>query len=78
MHEHGAARGVAMLRTAMGSEVSRALANPHVLEITVNPDGRLWLDHAIQGRVDTGVCLAPSAVERVVRLVAGQINKNGT
>ena len=54
MHDHGTARGAAMLRTAMGLEVSRALANPHVLEITVNPDGRLWLDHAIQGRGDTG------------------------
>ena len=75
MHDHGTARGAAMLRTAMGAEVSRALANPHVLEITVNPDGRLWLDHAIQGRVDTGVCLAPSAVERIVRLVASQAGR---
>ena len=64
MHDAGAARGAAMLRTAMGPEVSGALGNPHILEVTVNPDGRLWLDHAIQGRVDTGICLAPAAVER--------------
>ena len=75
MHDAGAARGAAMLRTAMGPEVSGALANPHILEVTVNPDGRLWLDHAIQGRVDTGVCLAPATVERIVRLVASQAGR---
>ncbi|MYD94698.1 MAG: P-type conjugative transfer ATPase TrbB [Chloroflexi bacterium] len=75
MHDAGAARGAAMLRTAMGPEVSGALGNPHILEVTVNPDGRLWLDHAIQGRVDTGICLGPAAVERIVRLVASQAGR---
>ena len=72
MRDAGAARSAAMLRTAMGAEVSRALANPHFLEITVNPDGCFWLDPAIQGRVDTGVCLTRSAVGQIDRLVASQ------
>ena len=72
MRDAGAARSAAMLRAAMGAEVSRALANPHVLEITVNPDGCMWLDPAIQGRVDTGVCLTTSVVGQIDRLVASQ------
>ncbi len=68
-------RGIGMLRTAMGSAVTGALANPRVLEVTVNPDGRLWLDHAVSGRVDTGVHLAPAAVERIIRLVASQAGR---
>ncbi len=75
MADAAAARGTGMLRTAMGPDVNHALANPHVLEITVNPDGRLWLDHAIQGRVDTGVCLAHADVERIIRLVASQAGR---
>ena len=31
----------AMLRTAMGPEVGAALADPHVIEVMVNPDGAL-------------------------------------
>ena len=75
MTDAATARGTGMLRTAMGPDVNQALANPHVLEITVNPDGRLWLDHAVSGRVDTGVCLAHAAVERIIRLVASQAGR---
>ncbi len=75
MHEIEAGRGAGMLRTAMGTEVIKALANPHIFEISVNPDGRLWLDHALRGRLDTGVQLAPAAVERIIRLVASQAGR---
>lgn len=43
-----------MLRTAMGPAIATALADPAVIEVMVNPDGRLWIDRHGDGRVDTG------------------------
>ena len=60
----------AMLRTAMGPAIAAALADPHVVEIMVNPDGALRVDRLGEGRVDTGIRLEAAQVERIVRLVA--------
>ncbi|MFL6735546.1 MAG: P-type conjugative transfer ATPase TrbB [Sphingomonas sp.] len=60
----------AMLRTAMGPEVGAALADPHVIEVMVNPDGALWLDRLGSGRTETGTLLEALQVERIIRLVA--------
>jgi type IV secretion system protein VirB11 len=65
-----AERRRAMLRTAMGSAIASALADPLVVEVMVNPDGVLRLDRLGEGRVDTGRSLEPSQVERIIRLVA--------
>ncbi|HJP69845.1 MAG TPA: P-type conjugative transfer ATPase TrbB [Sphingomicrobium sp.] len=59
-----------MLRSAMGSEIAAALADRHVLEVMVNPDGALRLDRLGAGRCNTGIFLEPSQVERIIRLVA--------
>jgi type IV secretion system protein TrbB len=63
----------AMLRTAMGKDIAAALADPAVVEIMVNPDGSLRLDRLGQGRVDTGVILGATEVERIIRLAASHI-----
>jgi len=63
----------AMLRTAMGPAIAAALADPLVIEVMVNPDGALRLDRLGEGRVDTGVRLAPAEVERIIRLVASHV-----
>lgn len=55
---------------ALGATVLAALANPAVVEILANPDGRLVLDRQGEGRADTGLRLEPAARERVIRLVA--------
>ncbi|WP_129794000.1 P-type conjugative transfer ATPase TrbB [Sphingosinicella sp. CPCC 101087] len=65
-----AERKRAMLRTAMGPDIAAALADPLVVEVMVNPDGRLRLDRLGQGRCDTGIDLAAAQVERIIRLVA--------
>ncbi|MGF7150101.1 type IV secretion system protein VirB11 [Sphingomonas zeicaulis] len=62
----------AMLRTAMGPTIAAALADPHVIEIMVNPDGVLRLDRLGDGRIDTGTRYDPAQVERIIRLVASQ------
>ena len=41
-----------MLRTAMGPAIALALEEPDVVEVMVNPDGRLWLGTAAYS--DTG------------------------
>jgi type IV secretion system protein VirB11 len=68
-----AERRRAMLRTAMGSAIAAALADPRVIEIMVNPDGALGIDILGEGRVDTGVKLDPAQVERIIRLVASHV-----
>jgi len=63
----------AMLGTAMGPDIARALSDPLVEEIMVNPDGVLRLDRLGEGRIDTGVRMLPADVERIVRLVADHV-----
>ncbi len=62
-----------MLRTAMGSAIAAALADPAVIEVMVNPDGALRLDRLGEGRTDTGMRLGAAEVERIIRLVASHM-----
>ena len=63
-----------MLRTAMGSAIARHLADPAVVEVMLNPDGRLWIDRLSEGLADTGETIAPADAERIVRLVAHHVD----
>ena len=65
-----------MLRTAMGPAIAAALADPAVIEVMVNPDGRLWIDRHGDGRTDTGERLGVAEVERIIRLVASHIGQD--
>ena len=76
--QESSVRTLAMLRTALGSDITTALDDPNVIEIMVNPDGKLWLDKLGTGRFDTDKILAPDEGERVVRLVASHINQDVT
>ncbi|MBB2158319.1 P-type conjugative transfer ATPase TrbB [Gluconacetobacter diazotrophicus] len=66
-------RGISMLRTAMGLEIARNLADPAVVEVMLNPDGRLWIDRLSEGLSDTGETITPADAERIVRLVAHHV-----
>ena len=48
------ARGARMLRTALGADVAAWLEDPAVVEVMLNPDGRLWVDRLSEGLADTG------------------------
>jgi type IV secretion system protein VirB11 len=67
-----------MLRTAFGPTIAAALADPTVLEVMVNPDGRLWIDRATDGRADTGRRLGAAETERIIRLVAAHVRREVT
>ena len=72
-HPEAEDRRRAMLRTAMGPAIGAALADPAVVEVMVNPDGRLRLDRLGEGRSFTGVRLEGAEVERIIRLVASHM-----
>ncbi len=48
------ARGARMLRTAFGPGIAAWLEDPAVVEVTLNTDGRLWIDRLSTGLADTG------------------------
>jgi len=62
-----------MLRTALGADVRTWLAQDDVVEVMLNPDGRLWVDRLGEGLSDTGVTLDPAEGERIIRLVAHHV-----
>ena len=67
-----------MLRTAFGPSIAAALADPTVIEVMVNPDGRLWIDRAIVGRLDSGERIGAAEAERIVRMVAAHVRREVT
>jgi type IV secretion system protein VirB11 len=62
-----------MLRTAFGPAIARFLEDPAVIEVMLNPDGRLWIDRLSSGLADTGEVVSAPDGERIVRLVAHHV-----
>lgn len=65
----------AMLRTAMGVTIQEALGDPAVIEVMVNPDGKLWVDRHGDGRLDSGHRLTAAEAERIIRLIASHVHQ---
>ncbi|MCY1668960.1 P-type conjugative transfer ATPase TrbB [Rhizobium sp. SL86] len=75
-HHHqgqSVSRGERMLRTALGPAIARYLEDPSIVEVMLNPDGRLWIDRLKEGLVATDEILIPADGERIVRLVAHHV-----
>ncbi|MCE3255982.1 MAG: conjugal transfer protein TrbB [Nitrobacter vulgaris] len=66
-------RGARMLRTALGPAIARFLEDPSIVEVMLNPDGRLWIDRLSSGLTDTGETLSTSDGERIIRLIAHHV-----
>lgn len=73
LNHEAASRGARMLRTALGPSIARWLDDASIVEVMLNPDGRLWIDRLAGGVVDTGERLSPGDGERIVRLVAHHV-----
>jgi type IV secretion system protein VirB11 len=67
------ARGARMLRTALGPTIASYLEDASIVEVMLNPDGRLWIDRLSGGLADTGKRVSASDAERIVRLVAHHV-----
>jgi type IV secretion system protein TrbB len=66
-------RGARMLRTALGPEIAAWLEDASVIEVMLNPDGRLWIDRLGAGIADTGCGMSAADGERIIRLVAHHV-----
>jgi len=66
-------RSARMLRTALGPAIAAFLEDPTIVEVMLNPDGRLWVDRLSGGLADSGATLSPADGERIVRLVAHHV-----
>jgi len=62
-----------MLRTAFGPAIAEFLEDSSVVEVMLNPDGRLWIDRLAGGIEATGICISNGDAERIVRLVAHHV-----
>ena len=67
------ARSVRMLRTALGPAIAALLGQADIVEVMLNPDGRLWVDRLGAGLADTGLRMLPADGERIIRLVAHHV-----
>ena len=73
LNREAISRGARMLRTALGPSIALWLEDASVVEVMLNPDGRLWIDRLAGGLVDTGERLSANDGERIVRLVAHHV-----
>jgi type IV secretion system protein TrbB len=62
-----------MLRTALGCAINQYLDDASIVEVMLNPDGRLWIDRLGTGLEDSGECVSASDGERIVRLIAHHV-----
>jgi P-type conjugative transfer ATPase TrbB len=73
IRSEASSRGARMLRTALGPEIAAWLEDPAVIEVMLNPDGRLWIDRLGAGIADTGREMSAADGERIIRLVAHHV-----
>lgn len=66
-------RSARMLRTALGPSIAAFLENPQIIEVMLNPDGRLWIDRLKGGLAETAETLSAADGERIIRLVAHHV-----
>jgi type IV secretion system protein VirB11 len=68
-------RKAAALRQALGPTIAAALAERLVVEVMVNPDGKIWVDRIGAGQSFTGERLATADAERILRLLADHVGE---
>ena len=61
------------LRRELGVAVLDALADPRVIEVMLNPDGRLWIDELGIGMRDTGTQISAAQAENLLGTVAATL-----
>ena len=66
-------RSARMLRSALGPAIAGWLDDPKVVEVMLNPDGRLWIDRLGEGLVDAQTRMDAQDGERIIRLVAHHV-----
>src|SRR3984893_18786251 len=62
------------LRRELGPVVLKALSDPDVIEIILNPDGRIWIESHTAGMSQTEASMQPSQAENLIGTVAAALN----
>ena len=62
-----------MLRTALGPSIATYLEDEKIVEVMLNPDGRLWVDRLKGGLAETSEVISAADGERIIRLVAHHV-----
>lgn len=70
MHNKTARRYSEMLATAFGKDIGELLTDANVIEIMVNPDGKLWAETYTKGKYFTEIVFTPEVAGNIVKLVA--------
>lgn len=68
-------RQLDLLTGAFGPKIQTLLEDPDVIELMLNPDGRLWQDRISEGCSDTNIAVTPSEAEMIIRIVASKRNE---
>jgi type IV secretion system protein VirB11 len=63
-----------MLLSALGEDIQSFLSDDDVIEIMLNPDGKLWIDRLSQSRQFTGKTIEKEDAERIIRIVASHVD----
>jgi type IV secretion system protein VirB11 len=71
--EAGLQRGARMLQSAFGPAINWFLGDRAIVEVMLNPDGRIWVDRLASGLEDTGEVLSREDGERIIRVVAHHV-----
>lgn len=62
------------LSSAFGPHIGKMLLDPDIIEIMLNPDGKLWGDNIKTGRYNTNIDISPGDSLRIIQLVAYHLN----
>jgi type IV secretion system protein VirB11 len=76
-NEIAASRTLAAYRRALGSTIRSAMEDPNVVEVMLNPDGKIWVDRLMGGRVFTGETMEQEDALQVIDLVADHVGETG-
>jgi len=78
-HDEILQRNTEKLRSELGNTICEALDNPEVIEIMVNPDGRIWIDRLSHGMSDTKKRISHdrlvAALHTIAAMLKTEVNK---
>lgn len=63
-------RHLDMLSTSFGEDIAELLKNPDVIEIMLNPDGKLWAESYDKGKYFTDIVFNPKQSTNIIKLIA--------